>query len=228
MTDQNPDAITLPVLPLRDIVVFPHMVVPLFVGREKSVRALESVMKEDKEILLASQRDPSNDEPKAEDIYEIGAVANVLQRLKLHDGTGKVLVEGKARARIEGYVDNDEYFEAQATIVEETEQDPDAIEALSRNISDEFERYVKLNKNVPQESVGTIGEIEEPAKLADTIAGHLSVKLSEKQGPLETPDAGARPEKIHGLMPGEISVLRVEKKINTRVKTQMERTQRAH
>ncbi|MGB1215803.1 MAG: endopeptidase La [Pikeienuella sp.] len=228
MTDQTSDVVTLPVLPLRDIVVFPHMIVPLFVGREKSVRALESVMKEDKEILLASQRDPSEDNPQPEDIYEIGAVANVLQLLKLPDGTVKVLVEGKARARIEGFVENDEFFEAQAAIVEETEDDADAIEALSRNISDEFERYVKLNKNVPQEAVGTIGEIEDAAKLADTIAGHLAVKLSEKQSLLETLDVGARLEKIYGLMQGEISVLRVEKKIKTRVKTQMERTQREY
>ena len=228
VSDQNPDAITLPVLPLRDIVVFPHMIVPLFVGREKSVRALESVMKEDKEILLASQRDPSNDDPQAEDIFEVGAIANVLQLLKLPDGTVKVLVEGKARAQIQGYTEREEYFEAQATVIEETELDPDAIEALSRNISDEFERYVKLNKNVPQDSVGTIGEIDDPAKLADTIAGHLSVKLSEKQGLLETLDVGARLEKIYGLMQGEISVLRVEKKIKTRVKTQMERTQREY
>ncbi|MGB0928084.1 MAG: endopeptidase La [Pikeienuella sp.] len=228
MTDQTSDVVTLPVLPLRDIVVFPHMIVPLFVGREKSVRALESVMKEDKEILLASQRDPSEDNPQPEDIYAIGAVANVLQLLKLPDGTVKVLVEGKARARIEGFVENDEFFEAQAAIVEETEDDADAIEALSRNISDEFERYVKLNKNVPQEAVGTIGEIEDAAKLADTIAGHLAVKLSEKQSLLETLDVGARLEKIYGLMQGEISVLRVEKKIKTRVKTQMERTQREY
>jgi len=228
MTDKSADMTTLPVLPLRDIVVFPHMIVPLFVGREKSVRALESVMKEDKAILLASQRDPSDDDPAPEDVYEVGAIANVLQLLKLPDGTVKVLVEGKSRAKIEAYTGREEYFEVHATVLTETQTNPDAIEALSRNISDEFEKYVKLNKNVPQEAVGTVSQIQDPTKLADTIAGHLGVKLSEKQSLLEMVDVGERLERIYGLMQGEISVLQVEKKIKTRVKSQMERTQREY
>ncbi len=228
MTDKSAEMTTLPVLPLRDIVVFPHMIVPLFVGREKSVRALESVMKEDKAILLASQRDPSDDDPSPEDVYEVGAIANVLQLLKLPDGTVKVLVEGKSRAKIEAYTSREEYFEAHATVLTETQSNPDAIEALSRNISDEFEKYVKLNKNVPQEAVSTVSQIQGPAKLADTISGHLGVKLSEKQSLLEMIDIGERLERIYGLMQGEISVLQVEKKIKTRVKSQMERTQREY
>ncbi len=219
---------TLPVLPLRDIVVFPHMIVPLFVGREKSVLALEAVMKEDKSILLASQRDPSDDEPGSDDIYEIGSIANVLQLLKLPDGTVKVLVEGKARARIDSFTDREEYFEAHATVLPETIADQDAVDALTRTIAAEFEKYVKLNKNIPQEAVTTVGTIDDPAKLADTIAGHLGVKLSEKQTLLEITDIGQRMERIYGLMQGEMSVLQVEKKIKTRVKTQMEKTQREY
>lgn len=159
MTDIPAEPLTLPVLALRDVVVFPHMIVPLFVGREKSVRALEAVMKDDKSILLALQRDPAEDEPGVDDIYEFGSVANVLQLLKLPDGTVKVLVEGKARARIDHFTDRDEYFEAGVTRLEETIGEPEAVEALSRNIATEFERYVKLNKNVPQEAVSTVGEI---------------------------------------------------------------------
>ncbi|QIE54231.1 endopeptidase La [Pikeienuella piscinae] len=228
MTEPKTAVTTLPVLPLRDIVVFPHMIVPLFVGREKSVRALEAVMKDDRSILLASQRDPSEDEPGADEIYEIGSVANVLQLLKLPDGTVKVLVEGKARARIEEFTEREEYFEAKASVLEESIGDQDAVDALSRNIAAEFEKYVKLNKNVPQEAVSTVGQIEEPAKLADTIAGHLGVKLSEKQALLEITDVAKRLERIYGLMQGEISVLQVERKIKTRVKSQMEKTQREY
>ena len=228
MTHKSDSQVVLPVLPLRDIVVFPHMIVPLFVGREKSVRALEAVMQDDKSILLASQRDPSQDEPGHEDIYDIGAIANVLQLLKLPDGTVKVLVEGRSRAKIDRFLDRDDYFEAEATDLEETEGEPDAVEALSRSIADEFERYVKLNKNVPQEAVSSVAQIQGPAKLADTIAGHLGVKLSEKQQLLEMTDVGERLERIYGLMQGEISVLQVEKKIKTRVKSQMERTQREY
>ncbi|WP_333833563.1 endopeptidase La, partial [Rubrimonas sp.] len=219
---------TLPVLPLRDIVVFPHMIVPLFVGREKSVRALEDVMREDKQILLVSQRDAAKDDPGPEDIFETGAVANVLQLLKLPDGTVKVLVEGRARARITGYTDRAEFFEATCEPIAESAGDPAAVEALVRSIAAEFERYVKLNKNVPQEAVATVSEIEDGAKLADTISGHLSVKLSEKQKLLEIADVAERLERIYGLMQGEISVLQVEKKIKTRVKSQMERTQREY
>jgi ATP-dependent Lon protease len=219
---------TYPVLPLRDIVVFPHMIVPLFVGREKSVRALEAVMKDDKHILLASQRDASQDEPTAEGIYRVGVLANVLQLLKLPDGTVKVLVEGKARVGIERFVDNDAYFEAEAAEVAETEGDPDAIKALSRAVAEEFERYAKLNRNIPDEAVSAVSESMAPGKLADTVAGHLGTKLEEKQKLLEQADVGERLEAIYGLMHSEMSVLKVEKKIKSRVKTQMERTQREY
>ncbi|WP_118135146.1 endopeptidase La [Oceanicella sp. SM1341] len=221
-------SVSYPVLPLRDIVVFPHMVVPLFVGREKSVRALEDVMKEDKQILLSSQKDPSIDEPAASDIYEVGVIANVLQLLKLPDGTVKVLVEGKSRVHIDRFIENDSYFEAEATLIEETANDPSTIEALTRTIAAEFEKYAKLNKNVPDETVASVADLTEPAKLADTIAGHLGVRLDEKQGLLEVFDVGERLERIYGLMQGEMSVLQVEKKIKSRVKTQMERTQREY
>ncbi|MFQ8432964.1 endopeptidase La [Amaricoccus sp. W119] len=217
-----------PVLPLRDIVVFPHMIVPLFVGREKSVRALEAVMQDDKQILLASQIDAAEDEPKAEGIYRTGVIANVLQLLKLPDGTVKVLVEGKARVRIDDFVENDAYFEARASEIEETEKDEAAIKALSHAVAEEFERYAKLNRNIPEEAVAAVGESMSPAKLADTIAGHLGAKLEEKQKLLEEPDVGERLEQIYGLMQGEMSVLKVEKKIKSRVKTQMERTQREY
>ena len=173
------DGATLPVLPLRDIVVFPHMIVPLFVGREKSVLALEAVMKEDKSILLASQKDPSEDEPGPDGIYSIGTIANVLQLLKLPDGTVKVLVEGKSRAEITAFSDREEYFEADAVVLPENIADQPAVDALTRTIADEFEKYVKLNKNVPQEAVSSVAQIDDTAKLADTIAGHLGVKLSD-------------------------------------------------
>ena len=219
---------THPVLPLRDIVVFPHMIVPLFVGREKSVRALEAVMKEDKQILLASQKDASEDEPKAESIYRTGVLANVLQLLKLPDGTVKVLVEGKARVRITRFLPNDTYFEAEAHAIAETEADPAAIKALVRAVAEEFERYAKLNRNIPEEAVSAISDAMGAAKLADTVAGHLGAKLEEKQKLLEQADVGERLEAIYAVMQGEMSVLKVEKKIKSRVKTQMERTQREY
>ncbi len=217
-----------PVLPLRDIVVFPHMIVPLFVGREKSVRALEAVMKDDKQILLASQRDASEDEPKADGIYRVGVLANVLQLLKLPDGTVKVLVEGKMRVLITSFEENEAYFEAAAREIPETEKDPSAIKALSRAVAEEFERYAKLNRNIPEEAVSAVSDSMAAGKLADTVAGHLGVKLEDKQKLLEEGDIGDRLEAIYGLMQGEMSVLKVEKKIKSRVKTQMERTQREY
>ncbi|MEM6619008.1 MAG: endopeptidase La [Pseudomonadota bacterium] len=226
MTDAS--SVSYPVLPLRDIVVFPHMIVPLFVGRDKSVRALEAVMGDNKEILLSSQIDPSEDEPTTDSIYDTGVLASVLQLLKLPDGTVKVLVEGKQRARIEDYTDNDDYFEANATLLEETENDPDAIEALVRAVAKEFERYAKLNKNVPEEALAAVAEAKEPAKLVDTVAGHLNIRVDQKQDLLEELDVSDRLEKAFGLMQGELSVLKVEKKIKSRVKTQMERTQREY
>ncbi len=219
---------SFPVLPLRDIVVFPHMIVPLFVGREKSVRALEEVMADDKQILLSSQIDPSVDEPDVEGIYSVGVLANVLQLLKLPDGTVKVLVEGQSRVRITDYVDNAEYFEAFAEVIEERPGDPNEIEALLRSVGEEFERYAKIKKNIPEEALAAVSETRAPDKLADLVAGHLGVEVDQKQELLETFTVSERLEKVFGLMQGEMSVLRVEKKIKTRVKSQMERTQREY
>ena len=217
-----------PVLPLRDIVVFPHMIVPLFVGREKSVRALEEVMKEDKQILLSSQIDPTQDEPTAEGIYRAGVLANVLQLLKLPDGTVKVLVEGRARVRIVEFVPNDAYFEARSELLAETPGDRASVEALLRSVAEEFERYAKIKKNVPEEALSAISEARDPAKLADLVSGHLGIEVGQKQELLETLDVAERLEKVYGLMQGEMSVLQVEKKIKSRVKSQMERTQREY
>ncbi|MFA5582492.1 MAG: LON peptidase substrate-binding domain-containing protein, partial [Paracoccaceae bacterium] len=217
-----------PVLPLRDIVVFPHMIVPLFVGREKSVRALEEVMGEDKQILLSSQIDPSVDDPDADGIYRVGVLANVLQLLKLPDGTVKVLVEGRERVRINEFLDNDEYFEARVQELSEVDGAPDAVEALLRTVGEEFERYSKIKKNIPEEALAAVAETRDPAKLADLVAGHLGIEVGHKQDLLETLAVDERLEKIYGLMQGEMSVLQVEKKIKTRVKSQMERTQREY
>ncbi|MEM8630185.1 MAG: endopeptidase La [Pseudomonadota bacterium] len=219
---------TFPVLPLRDIVVFPHMIVPLFVGREKSVRALEEVMQDDKQILLSSQIDPSVDDPTPEGIYKIGVLANVLQLLKLPDGTVKVLVEGRSRVQINDYTDNDVYFEASAQPLAEEMGDEGTVEALVRSVGDEFERYAKAKKNIPEEALAAVSESREPAKLADLVAGHLGVEVEQKQELLETLTVSDRLEKVYGLMQGEMSVLQVEKKIKTRVKSQMERTQREY
>ena len=215
-----------PILQLRDIVVFPHMIVPLFVGREKSVRALEEVMQDDKDIVLASQVDPNEDEPNKEGIYKVGVIANVLQLLKLPDGTVKVLVEGRQRVKINNFIDNTNYFEAEAEILAENEGDKVATEALSRSVIEEFEKYAKLRKNVPEEVLSTVAETKGPSKLADIVSGHLGLDISEKQGLLETLNVTERLEKAFTHMKGELSVLKVEKKIKTRVKTQMEKTQR--
>ncbi|MBC57285.1 MAG: endopeptidase La [Confluentimicrobium sp.] len=217
-----------PVLPLRDIVVFPHMIVPLFVGRERSVRALEEVMADDKQILLSSQIDPSVDDPTAEGIYRTGVLANVLQLLKLPDGTVKVLVEGRARVRITEFLENEDFFEASAEVLEEVPGDDDTLEALVRSVSKEFERYAKIKKNIPEEAMAAVSDTREAAKLADLVAGHLGIEVDQKQELLETLSVAERLEKIYGLMQGEMSVLQVEKKIKTRVKSQMERTQREY
>jgi ATP-dependent Lon protease len=217
-----------PVLPLRDIVVFPHMIVPLFVGREKSVRALEEVMQEDKQILLASQMDPTVDDPAPEGIFRAGVLANVLQLLKLPDGTVKVLVEGRRRVQIEDYIPNDSFFEARARELPELPGDPATVKALLRSVTQEFERYAKVKKNIPEEALSAVAEAQEPARLADLVAGHLGVEVAQKQELLETLDVAERLEKVFGLMQGEMSVLQVERKIKTRVKSQMERTQREY
>jgi ATP-dependent Lon protease len=220
--------LSYPVLPLRDIVVFPHMIVPLFVGREKSVRALEEVMQDDKQILLSSQKDPTADDPDAEGIFRTGVLANVLQLLKLPDGTVKVLVEGKARVKITGFIENPAYFEATAQLLEETDGDEASAEALVRAVGEEFERYSKVKKNIPEEALAAVSDTREPARLADLVAGHLGVDVAQKQAILETLDVAERLEKVYGHMQGELSVLQVEKKIKSRVKTQMEKTQREY
>jgi len=219
---------TLPVLPLRDIVVFPHMVVPLFVGRDKSVRALEEVMRGGKEILLVTQKNSADDDPAPGDIYDVGVLATVLQLLKLPDGTVKVLVEGKGRAAVARFTDQEAYYEAQVGEVNEDHGVGPEAEALSRAVVEQFENYVKLNKKVPPEALASIPQIAEPGKLADSIAAHLSVKIGDKQHLLEIFDVVKRLEKVFALMEGEISVLQVEKKIRSRVKRQMEKTQREY
>ena len=225
---QEPLNASYPVLTLRDIVVFPFMIVPLFVGREKSVKALEEVMRDDKQILLSSQKDPAEDDPDTDGIFKVGVLANVLQLLKLPDGTVKVLVEGQARVRIKEYIENDDFFEAQAEYLLEEEGDPKAVEALLQSVSHEFARYAKIKKNIPEEALSAVSEASEPAKLADLVSGHLGVELDQKQNLLETLSVSERLEKVYGLMQGEMSVLQVEKKIKTRVKSQMERTQREY
>ncbi|MCG6121176.1 MAG: endopeptidase La [Microvirga sp.] len=216
------------VLPLRDIVVFPHMIVPLFVGREKSIRALEEVVKNDQYIVLATQINATDDDPKGDAIYEVGTIASVLQLLKLPDGTVKVLVEGAGRARVRKYLRTDEYYEAEIEVLPDDLGDKIEVEALGRSVLGEFENYVKLNKKVSPEIVAAVSQIDEPSKLADTVASHLAVKIADKQAILEIPTVAERLERVLGLMESEISVLQVEKRIRTRVKRQMEKTQREY
>jgi ATP-dependent Lon protease len=217
-----------PVLPLRDIVVFPHMIVPLFVGREKSIKALEEVMRADPFILLATQKNASDDDPATSAIYEVGTLASVLQLLKLPDGTVKVLVEGAERARVIKYSDRTEYYEAEAVVLADQAGEKVEAEAMARSVVNEFESYVKLNKKVSPEVVGVVHQIEDYAKLADTVASHLAIKIPDKQAILETASVAERLERVLGLMESEISVLQVEKRIRTRVKRQMEKTQREY
>ncbi len=217
-----------PVLPLRDIVVFPHMIVPLFVGREKSVRALEDVMKDDKQILLVTQKNAGQDDPTPSDIFGVGTVGTVLQLLKLPDGTVKVLVEGGRRARITKFAENEEFFQAYADMIDEVHGEPQELEALSRAVVSQFEQYIKLNKKIPPEVLVSINQIEDAGKLADTIASHLQLKIPEKQELLETPTVSQRLERVYAFMEGEIGVLQVEKRIRNRVKRQMEKTQREY
>jgi len=217
-----------PVLPLRDIVVFPYMIVPLFVGREKSINALEEVMRSDKHILLAAQKNAGDDDPATDAIYQMGTLASVLQLLKLPDGTVKVLVEGTARAKITKYVENPDFFEAEVERVAEQVGTKSEIEALARSTVSQFESYVKLNKKISPEVLGTVAQIEDYSKLADTIASHLAIKIADKQEILEVTTISERLERVYTLMESEISVLQVEKKIRSRVKRQMEKTQREY
>src|SRR5271156_5745556 len=219
---------TYPVLPLRDIVVFPHMIVPLFVGREKSIKALEEVMRSDTFILLATQKNASDDDPATNAIYDVGTLASVLQLLKLPDGTVKVLVEGAERARVIKYGDRTEYYEAEAELIADEAGEKVEVEAMARSVVNEFESYVKLNKKVSPEVVGVVHQIDNYAKLADTVASHLAIKIPDKQAILETASVGGRLEHVLRLMDSEISVLQVEKRIRTRVKRQMEKTQREY
>ena len=216
------------VLPLRDIVVFPHMIVPLFVGREKSVRALEAVMKDDKQILLVAQKNAAQDDPSVEDIYRIGTVSTILQLLKLPDGTVKVLVEGGRRAQIASFKETEAYFEALVEPMPDPEGDTKELEALGRTVVTQFEQYIKLNKKIAPEVLVSLNQIEEPSKLADTVASHLNLKIAEKQELLELPKVGERLERVFGHMESEIGVLQVEKRIRNRVKRQMEKTQREY
>ncbi|MDD2867912.1 endopeptidase La [Neomegalonema sp.] len=229
MTDSSSPTVSRhPVLPLRDIVVFPHMAAPLYVGREKSVRALESVMRDNRQILLATQREAGNDDPTPEDIYQTGVIASVLQLLKLPDGTVKVLVEGRSRARIRRFVENEAFYEAEVETLEESVGDPEAAAAFTRTLAEEFDKYAKLNRNIPQEAAAGILQIEDPGRLSDAVAAHLLVKISEKQSLLETLVVSERMERIYGLMANEIGVLQMDKKIKSRVKRQMEKTQREY
>ena len=218
----------VPLLPLRDIIVFPHMVVPLFVGRQKSIRALEEAMNRQKFILLAAQKDAKTNEPAEADIYQVGTLGTVVQLLRLPDGTVKVLVEGKKRARILQYVANPDYFLVDAEEVEETVESSTEIEALCRSVNSTFENYVKLNKKIPPEMIMSVASITEPARLADTIVAHLGIKLEEKEALLESFDSAQRLEKVLGHMRSEIEILEVEKRIRTRVKKQMEKTQKEY
>ena len=223
------DKTKIPVLPLRDIVVFPHMVVPLFVGRDKSVNALEQVMSGDKKIMLITQKSATTDDPKKNDLFDFGTIANVLQLLKLPDGTVKVLVEGIQRASINIIYENDDFLESDIDLIDEIVDSTDKkLRALSKSATDQFDKYVNLNKKIPPEVIASINEIDDLGKLSDTIASHLSIKLSDKQEILETVDTHARFEKILNFIGSELDVMQVEKKIRGRVKTQMEKTQREY
>jgi ATP-dependent Lon protease len=219
---------SVPLLPLRDIIVFPHMVVPLFVGREKSIAALEEAMGADKELLLAAQKKAKTNDPKEEDIFAVGTIGQIIQLLRLPDGTVKVLVEGKRRARITRYVQSTPYFMCELEEIAEPEETSVEIEALMRQVQQVFENYVKLNKRIPPEMLVSVQTIEDPSRLADTIVAHLSLKLNDKQQILETASPTKRLEKLYELMQAEIEILQVEKKIRTRVKKQMEKSQKEY
>jgi ATP-dependent Lon protease len=220
--------VRVPLLPLRDIIVFPHMVVPLFVGRQKSIRALEEAVNKQKSVLLAAQKDAKTNEPAEEDIYRVGTLGTVVQLLRLPDGTVKVLVEGKQRARISRYLDNAEFFLVDAEPIEERCGKTTEIEALVRSVNSTFETYVKLNKKIPPEMIMSVASIDDPARLGDTIVAHLGIKLEDKQTLLEMLNPAERLEKVLGFMRSEIEILEVEKRIRSRVKKQMEKTQKEY
>ena len=218
----------MPVLPLRDVVVYPHMVIPLFVGREKSIQALEAAMENDKQILLVAQKSAADDDPSVEDLYRIGTISSILQLLKLPDGTVKVLVEGNRRARIVTFMGEQEYFTAQIKQYEEATIDERESEVLVRSLTNQFDQYVKLNKKIPPEILTSLSSIEDPNRLVDTIAAHMSLKMEEKQNILELTDLQERLEHLMAMMESEIDLLQVEKRIRGRVKRQMEKSQREY
>ncbi|ROU07060.1 endopeptidase La [Lysobacter enzymogenes] len=229
MTQSSAESMTLPVLPLRDVVVFPHMVIPLFVGRDKSIRALDLAMESDKRILLVAQKSAETDDPGAEDLYEIGTLAQVLQLLKLPDGTIKVLVEGVSRVRVDEVAERDGALAGHAVVVEpQIDREEREVEAIARSLMGLFEQYVKTNRKLPPELMQTLAGIDEPGRLADTVAAHLGVRIGDKQKLLETHAVGARLEQLVGLVDGEIDVQQLEKRIRGRVKSQMEKSQREY
>jgi ATP-dependent Lon protease len=226
--DATHEGLIAPLLPLRDIVVFPHMVVPLFVGREKSVRALEEAMQRGRKLLLSAQRDAKTDDPSPQDIFTLGTLATIVQMIKLPDGTVKVLVEGKARAEVQSFEEEDDYFLVSLRLIDEQEDLTVEVEALIRSIRAAFDNYIKLNKKVPPETLSTVQSITDPARLADTIVAHLNLKIEDKQRILEVTSPRERLEEIYGLMQAEIDVLQVEGRIRSRVKKQMERSQKEY
>ena len=227
---ERPDIQVVPVLPLRDVVVYPHMVIPLFVGREKSIKALDAAMADNKQILLVAQKSAELDEPGTEEIHQIGTLSTILQLLKLPDGTIKVLVEGVERAQVDEYLEDDEFFTARISLLssEEDAEDEKELDVLARSVTNLFEQYVKLNKKVPPEVLTSLAGIDEPTRLADTIAAHMSLKLDEKQHVLEISSVHQRLEHLVSLIEGELDVLQIEKRIRGRVKQQMEKSQREY
>jgi len=230
MTTQINDNVSeiVPVLPLRDVVVYPHMVIPLFVGREKSIQALEAATEQNSTIFLVAQIDSNEDIPKADTLYKTGTLANILQLLKLPDGTVKVLVEGISRAKVKSYDDSESYFKAEAITFHSEEPDERERDVLMRSLLSQFEQYIKLNKKIPPEVISSLAEIEDAAKMADTIAAHMTLKLEDKQQLLEQSDVGARMEKLMAFLESEIDIQQIEKRIRSRVKKQMEKSQREY
>ena len=229
MTDKiDKKTLIVPLLPLRDIIVFPHMVVPLFVGREKSIQALENALAQKKDILLVAQRKAKTNDPTEEEIYKVGTAGAIIQLLRLPDGTVKVLIEGRQRVRILRYVARDKFYEVEVEEIHEREEKGPQVEALIRSVKETFESYVKLNKRIPPEMLMTIAAIEGASKLADTVVSHLNLKIEEKQNILEVENPKERLEKLLSLIEGEIEILQIEKKIKTRVKKQMEKSQKEY
>jgi len=226
--ERSNNLIEVPLLPLRDVVVYPHMVIPLFVGRNKSIQALEAATKADKQILLVTQRESAKDDPLKEDIYSVGTLSNILQLLKLPDGTVKVLVEGSARGRIIQVSTDTPYFQAEVEVIQTTDLAEQELEALIRSLMSQFDQYVKLNRKVPPEILTSLSGIDEPERLVDTLAAHMSLKIQEKQTILEVLDLRERINQLMSMMENEIDLLQVEKRIRNQVKRQMEKSQREY